>query len=233
MVTDHRREKADRIITIFVFASLMLSVIYSIVGMIRATAGAVPIQPNGRLKSDYTLMLVQCLLGIVVMFLPSLLEKRRKFVITDQMHMLFMLFLYCAIYLGEVRNFYNKVPNWDTILHTFSGAMLGALGFSLIDNLNDSKSVRIQLSDKFVAVFSFCFALSLGTIWEIYEFTGDRLLSLNMQRFMLEDGTPLVGALALQDTMKDLIVDALGALILIVYGYYTKNKKHTNNKKQK
>ena len=105
------------------------------------------------------------------------------------------------------------------MLHTFSGAMLGALGFSLVGILNDEPRVHINLSPFFVAFFAFCFAVAMGAIWEIYEFTVDGLLQLNMQKYMLENGTALVGRAALMDTMEDLIVDAVGALTVTVLGY--------------
>ena len=76
------------------------------------------------------------------------------------MMVLFALFLYCAIYLGEVRDFYYHVPHWDTILHTFSGAMLGALGFSVINFLNKTDRVPMNLSPVFVASFAFALRLS-------------------------------------------------------------------------
>ena len=77
----------------------------------------------------------------------------------------------------------------------------------------------MNLSPVFVAVFAFCFAVTLGVFWEIYEFTFDGILRLNMQKFMLENGTQLIGRAALLDTMKDLIVDCLGALIMSFVGY--------------
>jgi uncharacterized membrane protein YjdF len=147
------------------------------------------------------------------------------------MHILFVVFLYCAIVLGEVRNFYFKVPHWDSILHTFSGAMLGSVGFQIIDTLNYSKKVRIHLSNQFVAVFAFCFALALGAVWEIYEFSLDSILGLNMQKYALENGVALVGADALKDTMKDLIVDALGAAIVVISGYLTSRSGDSNELK--
>lgn len=135
------------------------------------------------------------------------------------MHIVFVIFLYAAIYLGEVRSFYYNVPYWDTVLHTFSGAMIGALGFSIVKLLNDSEKVKITLSPIFVAIFAFSFALAIGALWEIYEFSFDRLLRLNMQKFLYENGTPMIGSMALADTMKDLIVDALGALATSIIGY--------------
>ena len=88
-----------------------------------------------RVKTDYILMLTQCILGIVALFLPNIISKKAKIIIPSNMYMLYILFLYAAVFLGEVRNYYYKIPNWDTILHTCSGAMLGALGFSFINIL--------------------------------------------------------------------------------------------------
>ena len=164
-------------------------------------------------------MLLQCIVGVAAMLLPSLLKRTLNLVIPSKMMLLFAVFLYCAIYLGEVRAFYYNVPHWDTILHTFSGAMLGALGFSVINFLNKTDRVPMNLSPLFVVVFAFCFALALGVVWEIYEFTADALLHTNMQKFALESGEPLVGRDALMDTMKDLIVDTLGALAMSIIGY--------------
>ena len=97
--------------------------------------------------------------------------------------------------------------------------MLGALGFILVSWLNDSEQVRVSLSPAFVALFAFCFALSCGALWEIYEYTFDGLLGLNMQKFITASGETLVGHAALRDTMKDIIVDAVAALLMAVLGY--------------
>ncbi len=179
-----------------------------------------------RVKSDYVLMLSQCILGIIGFFLPNIISKKTKIVIPSNMYIAYILFLYGAVFLGEVRNYYYRVPHWDIILHTFSGAMLGALGFSFVNILNKHEKVHVKLSPLFVSLFAFTFAVSLGVIWEIYEFTFDGLLGLNMQKFALENGTQLVGRTALADTMEDLIVDCIGAFTMSVIGYISlKNKK--------
>ncbi len=210
-----RKLPLGRIFSWFVFLSLVFSVFFLILRI------AFPPEEDGSARSqgDYVLMLLQCTLGIAAMLLPGLLTKRLRIVIPSGVYLLYVLFLYCAIYLGEVRSFYYNVPHWDVILHCFSGAMLGALGFSVVALLNNAERVPVNLSPSFVAVFAFCFALSLGVLWEVYEFSFDGLLGLNMQKFMLEDGTPLAGRAALMDTMKDLIVDSLGALSTTVIGY--------------
>lgn len=213
-----------RVVGIFLLITLVFSTVYSIVKIIEAPHERTGLDDSVRVKSDYTLMLIQCLLGLVVMAIPSLIERRWTLGIPNYMYILYFVFLYCAIYLGEVKNFYFVIPHWDTILHTFSGAMLGALGFSLVSILNGSKRIKMELSPFFIAMFAFCFALAAGAIWEIYEFVFDGLLSLNMQKFALEDGTLLVGREALRDTMKDLIADALSALTISIIGFFTIKK---------
>lgn len=213
-----QKKKRDwhRILSVFVLISLLASTIFVLFMMF--TTDEV-VSTGHRNKSDYTLMLIQCLLGIVAMFLPGIIEKKFKFDIPNTMQIFYVIFLYCAIFLGEVRNYYYSFPHWDTLLHTFSGAMLGALGFSVVSLMNDSEKWHLNLSPSFVAFFAFCFAVTLGVAWEIYEFSFDGLLGLNMQKFALEDGTELLGRIALQDTMKDLIVDSVGALFMSLVGF--------------
>ena len=162
------------------------------------------------------------------MFLPTIVERKLKLEIPDTMEIMFFVFLYGAIYLGEVRSFYYRFDNWDIILHTFSGGMLGALGFSVVDLLNRSEKVKINLSPLFVSLFAFCFAITMGVVWEIYEFSFDGLLGLNMQKFRLESGEALIGRAALADTMEDLIVDAAGALVMAIIGFF--NLKRHNRR---
>lgn len=207
------------IVWLIVVLSLAFSIIYSVVRIVNAPSDAVVPDDEGHLRSDYVLMLLQCILGLVVICLPAFLERKWSFEIPNYMSILYFVFLYCAIYLGEVRNFYYVVPHWDSILHAFSGAMLGALGFTLVSLLNDSEKVSVALSPAFIAMFAFCFALSVGALWEVYEFSGDALFGLNMQKFRLADGTELVGHAALVDTMKDIIVDAASALAVAFIGY--------------
>ncbi len=221
MVSAIRRFKINWRNLVFwaVFLTLAFSLVFVLIMLIRAPDEPEAVFPEARTKSDYGLMLLQCLLGPAAMYMPALLEHRIKVVIPSRMLIAYVLFLYGAIYLGEVRNFYHRLPHWDNILHMFSGGMLGALGYSVVIILNKTGKAPMNLSPFFVALFSFCFAVTMGVMWEIYEFTFDGLLGLNMQKFLLEDGTPLIGREAVTDTMYDLIVDCIGALIMSVFGY--------------
>ena len=214
-----KKRNYRKIVSIFVFASLVFAVIGIIIMMCIAPSVPEADDPNGHVKSDYVLMLEQCILGIIVMLLPGVIERKISIQIPSKMMIVFTLFIYASTFLGEVRNFYYTVPHFDTLLHTFSGGMIAALGFSIIAFLNNSDRIPVNLSPAFVACFTFCFALALGGLWEIYEFIADGMLNTNMQKFALENGTNLIGRNAVVDTMKDLIVDALGALVISVIGY--------------
>jgi SNF family Na+-dependent transporter len=211
------------------FVFLAVSSVFTVVRLILAPAETT--DEFTKIKSDYVLMLLQCLVGLVVMSLPGLIERKRQIDIPDSLEILYAVFLFCSIYLGEVRDFFYLVPHWDTLLHAFSGIMLGLVGFTLVDLLNESKRVSIHLSPIFVALFSFCFALAVGCVWEIYEFLADGVLATNMQKFRLADGTELVGRAALSDTMEDFIVDALSALAATIVGYLAilRRRKHAAN----
>lgn len=208
-----------KVLFVLLFASLIFSLFFSVIHFFAAPDTQPIGAPYAKTKGDYLLMTAQCVLGLAVMFLPALLNRTRRFEFPNHMYILYFVFLYCAIYLGEFHDFYNLIPHWDTLLHTFSGAMLGALGFFLVSLLNHSPRARVELSPRFIAFFAFCFALAAGAVWEIYEFAMDGLLGLNMQKFVTNTGKLLTGRAALTDTMKDLIVDALGAAGVVLVGY--------------
>lgn len=82
--------------------------------------------------------------------------------------------------------------------------MIGVVGFSLVNILNNSEDLEFKLSPGFVALFVFCFSLSVEVIWEIFEYTIDGLTNSNMQRFKDSiTGELWLGRAALKDTMKE------------------------------
>lgn len=207
--------RAERIIFYIVFISLILSLAFAIIMCIAA--------PNERdfenpkIKSDYLLMVVQCVAALAVVMLPSMLEHKLKIEIPGFMNILLIIFLYAAVFLGEFRSYYFKYAHWDTMLHTLSGMMLAAASFSVVNMLNDIR--KYKLHPVLVALFSFTFALACGVVWEVYEYVWDTFAGFNMQKYALEDGTLLIGQAALSDTMNDLIVDAIGAFVVSVTGF--------------
>lgn len=215
---EKRLDKRKKLVFIFVFILLALSVVYAAIMLVHAPSGkSSNVFEYG--KSDYVLMILQCVVGMIVIFLPHRVETIFNVDIPDIMEIIYFIFLFCAIYLGEVQNFYYRIPFWDMILHGFSAVMLGALGFVIVDFLNSSKKTSISLSPFFVSLFAFCFATTCGVVWEMYEYTADQLLGTNMQKFITAQGQVLAGHAALGDTMKDIMVDMAGALVIVVLGY--------------
>lgn len=223
-----KRYDLRRVIWFGVLITLIFSIGFTVARLIFA-------DHDTAARSDYTLMLTQCVLGIAVLFVPDLIQRRFSCRIPNALTILYYIFLYCAIYLGEVRSFYYLIPFWDSILHGFSAGMLGVFGFWLVDLLNENQKIRVALSPLFVSLFAFCFAVTVGGLWEIYEYLGDGILGLNMQKFRTAEGVVLSGHAALSDTMKDIIIDSIGALIISVLGFFHNSysiKKEKQNEKE-
>lgn len=213
-----RLERRKRVVFTVVLGLLVVSIFYAVYMWFQVPSG----ESNhalGRGKQDYVLMILQCLVGAIVIFLPGKVEDRFRIKIPNAIQITYFIFLFCAIFLGEVRHFYSRFPFWDDVLHFFSAIMLGSLGFILVDYLTGIKRLNLQLNPFFVAFFAFCFAMTCGAIWEIYEYLADGILGTNMQKFITYKGEVLVGREALADTMQDIIVDMLGSLTAVVIGY--------------
>ena len=176
--------------------------------------------PGGDMRSsDFTLSMIQCVLGLVVLHVPMALKRWARIELPDALSAAYYAFIVGATVLGEVCEIYYLIPFWDDILHLGSGAMCGMLGGILTVTFLNKKRCQRLITPMLVAGTAVGFALCIGVFWEIYEFIGDSLMGLNMQKFLLQDGSALVGQAALMDTMKDLIVDMLGALIAAVSAY--------------
>lgn len=226
----NKKRNWKKILSIIVLVSFIAPIGFLTFKICTTSNEVLPNNVDGRVKSDYVLMLMQCLLGIIALGMPSMITQKFKLEIPNKMYYFYVIFLYGAIFLGEIQNFYYKFQYWDLILHTFSGSMIGFLGFSVVEILNQENE-HVKLNAFFVAFFAFCFAITLGAIWEIYEFVSDGILGTNMQKFALQNGIDLVGRKALSDTMEDLIVDGIGALAASTLGYLSLkyDKEFLNN----
>lgn len=172
-------------------------------------------------------MLFSAILTLLLFLLPSFFSKRTKISIPATFQIIILLFIFASMYLGEIRNYFYRIHWWDSMLHSTSAIILGYIGFLLIYALNKDKNIHVRLSPFFIALFTFCFAMTVGVIWEIFEFLVDSIFNVNMQKARnLEE---LYGffdtRLGVLDTMRDLIVNTIGALLVSVIGYYYSKKK--------
>ncbi len=155
----------------------------------------------------------------LVLLAPALLGDRLSVKIPYEFQLATQVFVFAALFLGEVRSYYERFWWWDIVLHTASGLLLGVFGFLLVYVLNESRRIDIWMRPRFVALFAFLFAVAGGAVWEIFEFTMDSALGTQMQKPMLGDPSGLT------DTMWDLIVDTVGALTVAVLGWHQMRRK--------
>ncbi len=192
-----------------------------------------------------------CALSLVLFLVPAVIEKKLKIELPSALEIVILLFIFAAEILGEINAYYIKVPFWDSMLHTVNGFLCAAIGFALIDILNRNEKIKFELSPLYVAIVAFCFSMTIGVLWEFFEFGADFLLGMDMQKDtvisqitsvtldplhqnntvtisdineIIINGEPLEldGYLdiGLYDTMKDLIVNFVGAVIFSIIGFF-------------
>lgn len=123
-----------------------------------------------------------CLLTLILFIMPSVVQATFKVEFPTLLEIIILLFIFAAEILGEISAFYIRFPYWDTILHTLNGFLCGAIGFSLVEIMNGNKKLRFELSPLFMAVVAFCFSMTIGVTWEIFEFSMDTIYHMDMQK---------------------------------------------------
>ena len=191
-------------------------------------------------------------LTLILFGIPFFIDRRLNINIPPVMTTLILCFIFAAEILGEINSFYTRIPYWDTMLHTTNGFLMAAVGFSLVDLINRSEKFSIKLSPLFLAVVAFCFSMTIGVLWEFFEFSMDSFLGTDMQKDFIvsqinsvklnPDGLNIVERIKVDsllvngddwmsklggyldigiiDTMKDLFVNFIGAVVFSVFGYF-------------
>lgn len=159
---------------------------------------------------------LMCIFIVILMAFPVFLSRRFKFVLTAELNLIIVLFVFAAMFLGEIFDFYEKIWWWDIGLHSLSGVLIGYFGYSLVYLMNKSTNVELSLSPLFISIFAFAFSMMIAVTWEIIEFGVDSIFGLNMQKS------------GLVDTMWDFIVCFIGSLLPAVLGYVESKRKKKN-----
>lgn len=192
-----------------------------------------------------------CLLTLLLLVMPGILQMTFRIELPKVLEIIILVFIFAAEILGEINEFYLRFPYWDTVLHTMNGFLAAAIGFSLVDLLNRNKKVGMSLSPVFVAIVSLCFSMTIGVLWEFFEFGMDYFAGFDMQKDTVIHAIrsvalnteghnvtvnltgitetavngqvlPIAGYLdvGLYDTMEDLLVNFIGAVVFSVIGYF-------------
>ncbi|WP_205747351.1 hypothetical protein [Desulfopila sp. IMCC35006] len=160
-------------------------------------------------------------LTIATLVSPVIFRHKMEMEIPAEFHITAVVFIFASLYLGEIQGFYHRFWWWDLVLHSSAGLLMGIVGFFLVYTLNESKRVDLHMTPIFISLFACLFAVAIGTFWEIFEFSMDRLIGSNMQKPMLDDPSGLT------DTMWDMIVNAIGAIIISSLGWWYMKRKRT------
>ena len=197
-----------------------------------------------------------CVLTILLLYVPSWVQVKLHIELPPPLEITILCFIFAAEILGEVNAFYVVIPGWDTMLHTLNGFLAAAVGFSLVLLLNDDERLTFDLSPFFLALVAFCFSMTIGVLWEFFEFGMDFFLHTDMQKDtvvnaiytvtldptrsnkvvavkgigdVLINGESLgVGGyldIGIIDTMKDLFVNFIGAVVFSVTGFFYARSK--------
>lgn len=133
------------------------------------------------LRGEYESTFI-CLLVLILFILPFFIQQNFGIQLPTTLEIIILLFIFAAEILGELEGYFITYPNWDTMLHTTTGFLCAATGFALIDILNRNSRIKFQLSPIYVALAAFCFSMTVGVLWEFFEFGMDRLFHLDMQK---------------------------------------------------
>lgn len=123
-----------------------------------------------------------CVLSLALFCVPVLIERSLDIDIPPLMEAIIYCFIFAAEILGEINSFYTIIPGWDTMLHTINGFLVAAVGFALVDLFNRSERFTFKLSPLFLAIVAFCFSMTVGVLWEFFEFGADQMLGTDMQK---------------------------------------------------
>ena len=202
------------------------------------------------IRSEYESAFI-CLLVLVLFMLPFFIQQNFGIELPSTLEIIILLFIFAAEILGELECYFITFPYWDSMLHTTTGFLCAATGFALIDILKGNSRIKFELSPIYVALAAFCFSMTVGVLWEFFEFGMDRLFHMDMQKdtvvssitsVMLDptnknipvtiDGITSVTVngqelgfggyldIGLYDTMEDLFVNFIGAVVFSTIGYF-------------
>lgn len=159
----------------------------------------------GAYSGQWSLVFVAAI-TFALTLMPLLIQRYMQVVFPVSFASAIVVFIYGTLFLGEVASFYERLWWWDIALHGGSAVGFGLIGFVLIFMLFEGD--RYAAPPVAICGFAFSFAVSVGVVWEVFEYLMDLAFGLNMQKS------------GLRDTMGDLMVDVAGSLIGAAAGFF-------------
>lgn len=156
-----------------------------------------------------------CILTLFLLIVPSFIQVEFKIELPTTLEIIILMFIFSAEILGEIQSFYLKIPIWDTLLHTMNGFLAAAIGFSLVDLLNNDKRLQFKMSPVFMALIAFCFSMTIGVMWEFFEFSMDHFFGMDMQKDTVINS---ITSVVLDPTMSNRPITIHGIQDVIING---------------
>jgi len=169
--------------------------------------------------------LALCVVAVAFVHIPVFVRAKFNWDISSFLHITATVFVIAHFILGEVFRVYDYSTMFDKILHATSGVVIATCGFALIYWFAGAKSKNVQLSPLFVAIFAFCFSMTVAVLWEFFEYFMDSAFKMNMQRWKDDP----MNSSGLHDTMQDLLVACLGTIVVCIFGWLWL-RKHPESK---
>ncbi len=167
-------------------------------------AGMVGLAISGLLMREYT-YIPAALIAVFISTLPSVIRRDLNLVLPVELNFWIVLALFVHI-VGSFSGFYDNLPGWDHLTHAMSASLVAALGFVVVTAV-DKYADSIYLPPAFIALFIIMFTMAIGVIWELTEYLVDELTGNHLQY-------------SLTDTMRDLLFDTIGGLLVASVGSF-------------
>ena len=178
-----------------------------------------------------------CLFNFILFLLVDFFQNKIKY--GDFFKLLIYVFLFLSLIGGEVYLLYIKFKYFDTFLHTFSSFIVSGLFYYICIFLKNKFNKYLFI----VCIFSF--AIMIAALWELTEFSIDRILNVDTQKdtvineinsyYLSDDGKEIgnvkisnmvVGDysfngyldIGLYDTIDDMFCAVIGSILFIIWG---------------
>lgn len=156
-----------------------------------------------------------CVLTMLLFYIPSIVKMTFHVEIPAALEIIVFFFIFASEVLGEINAFFVVIPFWDLILHTITGFLAAAVGFSLVTVLNNNRSLQFSLSPLFLAIVGFCFSMTIGVFWEFFEYAGDWLLHTDMQK---DSVVHAIYSVMLDSTRSNKVIAVTGIQDVLING---------------
>lgn len=182
----------------------------------------------GKTEGEYIGSMITVLSSSIALFFVTFLLpffKKRNILISNTLYAIILFSFILSMGGGFIFRFYQTFNYYDTVVHFLNGMILVIIVFVVLEFLTEESKKYVIL----IILVAILGSISLGTLWEITEYILDLIIpGNNMQRFQdVKTGIDYIGQLALKDTMIDLIVDTLGAILAGILLYFDSIKNST------